>query len=475
MIIRSNSFNRMTQSFSIVGFLIATFLVCARPMPVRGDTKEPSLARWNFVAPDAIRRFPILAYEPAVLDTGHVVDYERLKKAGFNLAIVSETEDLDVDKARQSLLDANAAGIKLFFTTYHLRSQQPAAPDNAPTRDYSQGEVQHNFNGDIVARMVKDDPGLAGYFIRDETNTRLFEHMEYRIRNIQTVDTLHPCYLVLFPLVAVDNPGHYNPSGHPYRFNAAKLRYDPQSYFAIQLNRESLGTADQYFDEYLRLANNKMDIPFFSVDFYPIRRDGNVLPNWFNFLDLLSNRCRDFKKEMWLFVCCADHENDDQKLTDGMVRLQSFAALAYGAKCLNYWNYYSSKHENIVGPVNARIHRVSPIFLQGSRLGVWHEPSDEPRAMRTLPGIAPIMKIMVTNPSDRTGVIIARWEKGKQQFLILINRDWKNDTHVTVDWDATYIMKEFQEGQQDDLIIPGSSKTFTIKGGDMVILTWDGR
>lgn len=99
--------------------------------------------------------------------------YEELANAGFNHSFSGFGS---ADQMANALDIAEQAGVKLFVSCPELKSQPGA-----------------------IALKFKSHPALAGYYLRDEPNASQFDELASWARKIQKVDSLHPCYINLFP------------------------------------------------------------------------------------------------------------------------------------------------------------------------------------------------------------------------------------------------------------------------------------
>lgn len=153
-------------------------------------------------------------------------------------------------------------------------------------------------------RKVMNHPGLGGYFLRDESGNDSMDELGAWARRIESVDSLHPCYLNLLPSFVF--------------------------------------TPDDY-KEHLRLFTGKVDLPQISFDFYPINdSDGEILlnPRWYENLELVRAECLRVGKPFWAFALSTAHTPYPIPTIDHL-RLQMYSNLAYGAQLLQYFTYWN--------------------------------------------------------------------------------------------------------------------------------------
>ena len=118
-------------------------------------------------------KIPILAWYSIPAEDATLARYQELKDAGFTITFSHTSKFEDAKKA----LDLSAAvGIKSIFTCNELQTDPEA-----------------------TVRKVKNHPGLAGYFLRDEPVSSDFPGLAKWAKQIMAVDNKHYCYLNLVP------------------------------------------------------------------------------------------------------------------------------------------------------------------------------------------------------------------------------------------------------------------------------------
>ena len=178
-----------------------------------------------------------------------------------------------------------------------------------------------------TVRGVMNHPGLGGYFLRDEPDNASMDGLGAWARRIESVDSLHPCYLNLLPCFV------FTPEG---------------------------------YEEHLRLFTEKVNLPQISFDHYPINdSDGHVFlnPRWYENLELVRAECLRTGKPFWAFALSTAHTPYPIPTIDHL-RLQMYSNLAYGAQVLQYFTYWNP------GTENWNFHQ-APITSEGQRSPVY--------------------------------------------------------------------------------------------------------
>jgi hypothetical protein len=366
---------------------------------------------------------PILAwYGPPAAET-NADRYRELAEAGFthNFSGLS-----NVDAMQKALDVAHAAGIKQFISIPELL-----------------GEPEK------VAERFKDHPALAGYYLRDEPSVADFPALAKWARRIQAVDSIHPCYINLFPNYA---------------------------------NGQQLGTAT--YQEHLDRFIKEVPVPFISFDHYPVV--GNSLRGeWYENLERVSASAKAAKKPFWAFALAVAHGPYPIAELEHL-RLQVFSDLAYGAQGIQYFTYWTPKsaewnfHQapievdgkrtpvyDRVKQVNSEIRALSNLFHNAEVLKVGHTGT-LPRGTRAFEPVAPIAELK----TEGAGSVVSLLAKGSQRILAIVNRDLRAKMQLSVTFaPAARIIEVTKDGGSHPL----TSGEFEaeLSPGDIRVLTWE--
>ena len=152
------------------------------------------------------------------------------------------------------------------------------------------------------------------------------------------------------------------------------------------------------------------------------------------------------------------------------LRLQVFSDLAYGAQAIQYFTYRGLQHDeptevyDLVKTVNQEVQRLAGIFLGAQVISVSHTGSEIPEGTKALGSLPTPIKSLTT--SD-TGAVVSVLEKGGNQYLVVVNRDFRNVMNLSIDVDSS-VNRVLKNGSTTT---PDGS-TIAVEPGDMVIFTW---
>lgn len=173
-----------------------------------------------------------------------------------------------------------------------------------------------------VVEKVKDHPGLYGYYVHDEPAHADYDWIAAVIREIESLDTYHMCY--------VNHNAPIIQGGYGAR------------------------TQEALWKDWVRKTAPR----FLSYDHYPIEQkprefidrlgpnafnvfEGGIVvkPNYFSSLDFARWFCTILEVPLWAFTCSVPHWSYPVP-TEGHIRFQLMCDLAYGARGLQYFTYF---------------------------------------------------------------------------------------------------------------------------------------
>ena len=152
------------------------------------------------------------------------------------------------------------------------------------------------------------------------------------------------------------------------------------------------------------------------------------------------------------------------------LRLQVFSDLAYGAQAIQYFTYRGLQHDDptevydLVKTVNQEVQQLAGIFLGAQVISVSHTGSEIPEGTTALGSLPTPIKSLTT--SD-TGAVVSVLEKDGNQYLVVVNRDFRNVMNLSIDVDSS-VSRVLKNGSTTT---PDGS-TIAVEPGDMVIFTW---
>lgn len=222
------------------------------------------------------------------------------------------------------------------------------------------------------------------------------------------------------------------------------------------------------YEVYLNYVKEKLKPAVWSVDYYPIRakyikENGKYveIDSFNDYFYKLMKRFADLAAEtqrpFWFYVLSSgdfksyDVDYNIPNPTDGSIRLLANAALAYGAKGLAYWTYCQrsrSEFQDLINsaPVdlendttkiwdyvraeNEFIRRYEFIFLNSEFVDCCFTGASIPEGNKRISdsGFGPIQKL----ESEATGVLISILKQGNMNFLMIVNRDYKNKQQIDI-------------------------------------------
>ena len=242
---------------------------------------------------------PILAWYSVPDSSCTLARYQELRNAGFTATFPHLETMQEVDRA---LAMCKKTHLKLLASCKDIMNKTPEA-------------VKH----------LKNQPNLLAYFLRDEPVCNQFAELGSKVKEIQTLDPKHSCYINLLPECGADR------MGAPY-------------------------------PEYVERGIKELGTKIVSFDIYPIHQNG-VADSWYWQLDIVSSAARKANLPFWAFALLCTH-GDYPTPTLASLRLQLYADLAYGAQCLQYFTYWN--------PIDVTYDfRLAPIDINGKRTFVY--------------------------------------------------------------------------------------------------------
>lgn len=206
---------------------------------------------------------------------------------------------------------------------------------NKPDMDDIRAKFQALFE------RVGKHPALAGYFLCDEPHISRFDSIGKVRRMIREIDPDHEAYVNLLPCAA-------------------------EEYY--------LGTKD--YDFYLESYWEKTSPDWIGSDYYALRVNGpDVVENAF-WDNLAAHRRLAEEHEIYFrFILLATAHRNYRAVSEDDVTFQAFAALAYGAKALEYYTYVT---------LDLQSYRCGPLDQFGGKTPTWQIVALVNRKIQTL-------------------------------------------------------------------------------------------
>jgi hypothetical protein len=385
----------------------ATFTIKVNGAP----EQQFAIIQGDVYAPSDDEEFPIVAWA-GINANESAAKFPAMKAAGINIYLGWYDNLATV----QSVLDAaTVAGVKVICSSPELKNNTEAA-------------VQATMN----------HPALYGYYLDDEPEVSDIDMLSDWMQNIQAVDGEHPCYINLYPMWAWGG-------SNKYESNVATFL-------------------------------DKVPVPFLSFDIYPIVSINGaptiIRSEWYQNLEIIAAAAKNKNIPFWAFALALSHNLDASHFypipTVAELRLQMFSNLAYGAQGLQYFTYWGIYHEaptivhDRVKTVNQEIRNLTSVFLGANVISVGHT-APLPTGTHPVGTLPDHIKSLNING----GAVVSLLEKNNNQYLVIVNRDYRNSMQMTITVDSSV-------GQvlKDGMVIPVSGSNVTVDAGDMVIYTW---
>ncbi|OJV36726.1 MAG: hypothetical protein BGO33_04220 [Bacteroidia bacterium 43-41] len=361
---------------------------------------------------------PIIAWMGVPQNHTNIVRFQEMKDAGITISMSNYTNSDSLQKALDIAYQLN---LKVMIRCPEL----------------------YNNTEKTVLRF-KDHPANGGYFLLDEPITSEFPKLKELLQKIEAIDSTHFCYINLFPNVAM--PELYSP-------------IDYRNYVALFLN--------------------KIPVKILSFDHYPIV-NGFIRVNWYQNLEIIQSEADKAGIHFWAFALTTAH--DYYPIPDlAQLRLQVYSNLAYGAKGIQYFTYWtptSNRWDFHKGPIdvdgsktivydylqqmNNEIQNYSLIFLTSKTIKVSHfgEIPLETKELTSLPYFVKSIKIKGGN------ALLSEMKNEMNYFFMIQNTNLNKEIGIDIQTDLqTKIVLK------NGYIIPANliKEEFKLTPGDMVI------
>lgn len=356
-------------------------------------------------------QFPIVGWTGINADES-AVKFPSMKEAGFNVYLGWYD---NLTEATSVLETAEDVGVKVILSCPEL-----------------------DMNTETTVQEMAEYSSLYGYYIDDEPEVEEFSTLSKRVSKIQSFDTEHPCYINLYPNWAWGGPENYS-----YK---------------------------------VRTFLKKVPVPFLSFDYYPIIEVNGVSslrPDWYRNLEDIAAAAKEKNVPFWAFGLALSHTLSDVFYpipTLAELRLQMFSNLVYGAQGFQYFTYWGVYHDaptvvyDRVKTVNQELQNLADIFLGANIISVWHTGSEIPAGTHPLGQLPAPIKSLAT--SDQ-GAVVSYLEKGDNQYLAIVNRDYKSRMELAITFDPSV-----KQVLKSEATVEVTNGTVSVDAGDMVLYVW---
>jgi hypothetical protein len=262
------------------------------------------LSTWQAAAAEPAF-FPIMTWDNPPNDPGVL---KRMRECGITVAGFVPPSALD---------NCQAAGLK-------------AIVFDARLSDYDWEKVDANVarvRVGAVIDAVRNHPAVFGYYLRDEPKTAFFPGLA-TVAGI--VKELHPGawpYMNMFPNYC-----------SPFALGAS--------------------TYDEYVEQFIHICKPTI----LSYDHYALMTGTAIRPGYFANLETMRRAATKHNLPFWNIVLASAHFNY-REVSEADFRFQAYTSLAYGARGLAYFKYFTPAVGN---------YRNGPIDQFGNETPTWH-------------------------------------------------------------------------------------------------------
>lgn len=301
---------------------------------------------------------------------------------------------------------------------------------------------------ELAAQILKSNAGFYGYVLQDEPSASEILSLQKEIECIAKVDTLHRFYINLYP--------YYG------RWILAHTKTDT-------------------YEEYVDIAANT-GCQQISFDFYPVTTHG-IRDEWYNNLEIIRHRSLAAGKPFWGFVLSTPH-GDYPQPTLGMLRLQVYSNLAYGAQAIQYFTYWTpvDKHYDfhngpissngrktntygLVQRMNSELSKIAPLFLHAKVNKVSHLIQIPEGTKRMTETPKNIKKLRVKGSK---GALLSEFSKDNQNYLAVVNKDYENSLELHIE-----CYNDVPKKLNGDLSVEKMNSDYSLNAGEIVIFRLD--
>ena len=356
------------------------------------------MAKWNQ------DRFEIGAWRPppAQFTTDEV--YAQMAAAGFTLLTGAGQETPDKGMAYLDLCKRHGIKVLIRDPRMPLDLQVPFEPSGL----------------DAMIADYANHPALYGWFIKDEPSGENYPRLGEIQAHLQKKDPSHLPYINLFPVY-----------GGP-----------------TQLAFEDY---DGYVEGFAKTVKPLM----ISFDHYMFLRDGSVRADFFRNLEITRREALKAGIPLWVIIQALQDATRYRPPTLNQMYWQVNCSLAYGAKSIWYYPYWSSgdpakpeewHYLGVVLPdgkpgpqyaaakeINPKLKALGPLLMSLKSVSVMHL-GDVPL------GAKPFKADDLIKTASGDQIIIGRFEdRSGKPYLMLVNRDFDKPGKVTLTLNASKV------------------------------------
>ncbi len=376
----------------------------------------------------AVEQYKALAYEKSI---------QAHKEAGINLienAILS-TSDLvaAMDACEKIGIDFFAQDISAFTgmgTNYPLNNEEMLT------------DIVMTYNK--YKRMV-------GYFVWDEPSEQNFQQLKWVTNFFDRIDPARMAYSLVLPSYGV------------YKWSSNHANWETDAY-------------RKYVDGYLAAC----DPDVVCVDYYPFTGDVSSLNENYLWRDLgyLRKRALELNKPLWFYFQAVNMSGGTGALPIEKMRVQMYAALAYGTVGLSYYTSLGAivdadgektKDFNQIKQLNSEVLNLGNFLFDKKSDKLYHTSvSDDKLVGYFTDSLAQSDLIQAAPDSAILGVFT---DNTSAKYLVVVNKDFSKAMNATITLKSAKNISEFNKKTNKTTQISGSSSTIQcqIPAGDCAV------
>ena len=221
----------------------------------------------------------------------------------------------------------------------------------------------------------------------------------------------------------------------------------------------------QTYEEYLESYIQTVRPTFLSYDFYALMADGTVREGYFQNLEVVRAAAQRSNLPFWNTVLSNAHFHYADP-TDAGLRFQLYTTLAYGARGISYFTYFTPNVGNYrLGPidqfgqktatwsllrnVNLQLHRIGPVYVKLRSLGVFHHP-DVPAGCQGIETSRWVARL------DGGNLMAGEFEgPDKEPFVLVVNKSLQQSAQLSV---------QFKEPGRIQFVSPYTGRMQDLRG-----------
>lgn len=367
---------------------IAILAVCLIGVATAWSAEQPVNDSWN------PSKFPISFWCAPPSALSNVKYYRQIAEAGFTYVMPPCDGGATEARNRRILSSATAVGLKVFIQDQRM----PANLDQG-----SQGRSRLNA---IVAAYA-NSPALAGYIVTDEPNARLFPGLASVVSYLRSKDPQHPAFINLYPNYA---------------------------------NSHQLGTPN--YQSYLRNYIERVNPAFISYDHYSFV-NGSEPVGFIENLAIVSRIASQYSLPFWQIVQEVPLGSYGQ-LTESEKRWEALQSLAYGAKGLFWYTYWTPPGStNSAGPAMVdKSGNLTPGYYEVKRINA--EVSAFGRYLLSAHLVQVLNGFQGSSPTKSPAVIVSGnvtagvFRTPNHIYVLIANRNFRSSSDVTFTFNADH-------------------------------------